>query len=273
MRRLGGIVQRWIVFVVAVVAWQLATAAAQDVYFPTPWQIIHHGWSLWFTTADGGFGLADTVFEDILPSLGRAIGGWVIAAALGIALGTALGRSRTGMQYVGPLFAFFRAMPSPALLPVFIVLLGLGTEMRLSLIVFAAIWPILMNTVDGVRSVDSVKTETARSFRTPRTQWVTMVVLPAALPKIFAGFRLSLSIAVILMVLSEMVGPTEGLGFRLRDAQTRFDFLSMWSWIVLLGILGYLLNLALLAVERRALRWQPTRSNMARAKRTVKAGG
>ena len=273
MNRVAGFTQRWIVFAIAVVAWQLATVSANNVYFPTPWQIAHHGWKLWFNDADGGLGLAETVTVDILPSLARVVGGWAIAVALGVALGTALGRSKTGMQYVGPLFAFFRAIPSPALLPVFIVLIGLNNDMKLALIVFGCVWPILMNTVDGVRSVDSVKTDTARSFRTPRTQWVTMVVLPAALPKIFAGLRLSLAIAVILMVVSEMFGDTTGIGYRLIAAKALFDFMTMWSWIVLLGIIGYGLNLALLAVERRALRWQPTRSAVANAKQTAKAGG
>ncbi|HEY7044754.1 MAG TPA: ABC transporter permease subunit, partial [Nocardioidaceae bacterium] len=123
--------------------------------------------------------------------------------------------------------------------------------------------------VEGVRSVDSVKTDTARSFRTPRGQWVTMVVLPAALPKIFAGLRLSLAISVILMVVSEMVGTTSGIGYQLDHARAQFDFTTMWAWIVLLGIIGYGLNLALLTVERRVLRWQPTRAAVAAAK----AGG
>ena len=244
-----GIAQRWLVFVVAVALWQVAAAAAANVYFPTPWQIAHHGWRLWFT--------GDTLSEDILPSLARVLGGWAIAVVLGVALGTALGRTRTGMHYVGALFAFFRAMPSPALLPVFIVLAGLDNDMKLALIVFGCVWPVLLNTVDGVRSVDPVKTDTARSYRIPRVQWVTMVVLPAALPKIFAGLRLSLAIAVILMVVSEMVGDTTGIGYRLRFAQTQFAFLDMWAWLVLLGVIGYGLNTALLAVERRALRWQP----------------
>lgn len=238
-----------LVFLAAVAIWQVAAWLAGSVYFPTPWQIAHHGWHLWFT--------GDTLSADILPSLARVLGGWAIAVVLGVAVGTALGRTRTGMQYVGALFAFFRAMPSPALLPVFIVLAGLGNDMKLALIVFGCVWPVLLNTVDGVRSVDPVKTDTARSYRIPRVQWVTMVVLPAALPKIFAGLRLSLAIAVILMVVSEMVGDTTGIGYRLRFAQTQFAFLDMWAWIALLGIIGYGLNTALLAVERRALRWQP----------------
>jgi ABC-type nitrate/sulfonate/bicarbonate transport system permease component len=264
MSRLTGFAQRWTVFVVAVVLWQLGTSAANHPFFPTPWQIALECKRLWFTTESGSFGLSAAWTDDILPSLSRLLTSWVIAVVLGVALGTALGRSRTGMQYVGPLFAFFRTLPSPALLPVFIILFGLTETMGKALIVFASVWPILMNTVDGVRSVDAVKTETARSFRTPRGQWVTMVVLPAALPKIFAGLRLSLSIAVILMVISEMVGVTNGIGYQLIYAKSQFDITTMWSWMVLLGILGYVLNLALLAVERRALRWQPTRAALAR---------
>jgi ABC-type nitrate/sulfonate/bicarbonate transport system permease component len=269
MKRFTGFALRWVVFVVAVVVWQLAAASAENVFFPTPWQIALKARDVWFTTTSGGFGLSDAVFDDMLPSIGRVLGGWALAAVLGISIGTALGRSRTGMQYVGSLFAFFRTLPSPALVPVFILLFGIDNPMKLALIVFGAIWPILLNTVDGVRSVDPVKTETARSFGTPRSQWVAMVVLPAALPKIFAGLRLSLAISVILMVVSEMVGVTNGIGFQLTYAQSQFDALTMWVWIVLLGIIGYGLNVALLAVERRALRWQPTRGAQAAAK----AGG
>ncbi|OLF17713.1 ABC transporter permease [Actinophytocola xanthii] len=273
MNRVAAFAQRWVIFAVAVLAWQLATAAADDVFFPSPWQIVHHAWAIWFTDGNGNVALSDSIADDMVPSMLRLLGGWLIAVTLGVVLGTALGRSRTGMQYVGPLFAFFRALPSPALLPVFIVLFGLNQDMQLALIVFGCLWPILLNTVDGVRSVDSVKTDTARSFRTSRTQWVTMVVLPAALPKIFAGLRLSLAIAVILMVVSEMVGTPNGIGAQLRIAQTAFNYLTMWAWIVLLGIIGYGLNIALLAVERRALRWQPTRSTVANAKQTARAGG
>jgi ABC-type nitrate/sulfonate/bicarbonate transport system permease component len=269
MRGITGFTQRWAVFVVAVVVWQLVTAAAANVWFPTPLEIARHGKELWLTAEDGGFGLSATVFDDILPSLGRVLGGWALAGLIGVGLGTALGRSRTGMHYVGPLFAFFRALPSPALIPVFIVLFGIESGMKLTLIVFGSIWPILLNTVDGVRSVDPVQTDTARSFRTPRVQWLTMVVLPAALPKIFAGLRLSLAIAVILMVVSEMVGTTSGIGYQLDHARAQFDFTTMWAWIVLLGIIGYGLNLAFLVVERWALRWQPTRAAVAAAK----AGG
>jgi len=248
---------RWLVLAAGCAAWQAWATWHRSPFFPPPSAIAQQCHTLWFSTADGGFGLGDTVVNDVLPSLGRVLAGWALAGALGVSVGTALGRSRTGMQYVGPLLAFLRTLPSPALLPVFIVLFGLNASMGLALIAFGSIWPILLNTVDGVRAVDPVQTDTARSFRIPRVQWITLVVLPAALPKIFAGLRVSLGIAVILMVISEMVGVTNGIGYQLTYAKSRYDVTTMWAWIVLLGLIGYGLNLILLAVERRALRWLP----------------
>jgi ABC-type nitrate/sulfonate/bicarbonate transport system permease component len=268
-RQLVWLVQRWMVFLGAVVVWEVGARLAGNTYFPPPTAILEMGYQLWFTGPASDLFLTKTWFDDILPSLARVLGGFAIAAVLGIALGTALGRSRTGMQYVGPLFAFMRAIPPVTLIPVFIGLFGIDDEMKLATIVFGSIWPILLNTVDGVRSVDPVQTDTARSFRTSRQQWVTMVVLPAALPKIFAGLRLSLSIAVLLMVVSELVGRTSGLGYQLIFAQRQFNFTVMWAWIVLLGIIGYGLNALFLVVERRVLAWQPSRHT----ERSVQAGG
>ncbi|MEU6647391.1 ABC transporter permease [Saccharomonospora sp. NPDC046836] len=258
---LSGLARNWLVFAGAVAVWELAARLAGSVFFPPPTQIVTTAVRLWFSGPASQLFLTDTVFEDVLPSLGRCLGGWAIAVALGITLGTALGRSRTGMDYVGPLFAFFRAIPPPTLVPVFLVLFGLGPGMQVATIIFGAVWPVLLNTVDGVRSVDAVKVDTARSFRTPRRYWIGLVVLPAALPKIFAGLRLSLSISLILMVVSELIGSFNGIGYRLITSQQQFDFPLMWSWIVLLGILGYGLNTALLTVERRLLGWQPTRND------------
>jgi ABC-type nitrate/sulfonate/bicarbonate transport system permease component len=142
---------------------------------------------------------------------------------------------------------------------VFLVLFGIGTTMQLATIVFGALWPVLLNAVDGARSLDRVQEETARSLRTPLVHRTLLVVLPAALPKIFAGLRLSLSIAVLLMVVSELVGAANGIGYELMFAQRQFDFPVMWAWIALLGFVGFGLNTLLLLVERRVLRWQPTR--------------
>lgn len=249
---------KWSLAVLLVVLWEGTTFFAKSPFFPRPSEIVTTSIDVWFSGPASSLLLSDTVFDYVLPSLGRIFGSWSIAVVLGVTLGTALGRSRTAMDYVGPLLAFMRAVPPPALIPVFMVLFGIDNTMKIVTIVFGAIWPIILNTVDGVRSVGPLQQETARSFRTPRRYWVSMVVLPAAMPKIFAGLRLSLSLALILMVIAEMVGTVNGIGYELLFAQKSFEFTTMWSWIVLLGVLGYGLNALLLAVERRVLAWQPT---------------
>ncbi|WP_020671055.1 ABC transporter permease [Amycolatopsis nigrescens] len=259
MNGINRFLRTWLLFIAAVAVWELATRAANSVFFPPPSEILANSAGLWFSGPPSRLFLTDTVYENVLPSIGRVLAGWSIAVVLGVGLGTAFGRSRTGMDYAGPLFAFARAIPPPTLIPVFMVLLGIGTEMQLATIVFGSVWPILLNTVDGVRSVSRTQEETAKSFRTPARYWIAMVVLPAALPKIFAGLRLSLSIALILMVLSEMVGALNGIGYALISAQEAFDFPDLWSGIVLLGVLGYGLNTLLLGVEHRVLRRQPAR--------------
>jgi ABC-type nitrate/sulfonate/bicarbonate transport system permease component len=260
-RGVNGLLLRSAVLVPALVAWELATRLAGSPFFPPPSRIAAAGARLWFSGPATQAFLADTVYEDVLPSVVRVVAGWLVAGAIGVTAGIALGRSRVAFDYVGPQLAFARAVPAPTLIPVFLVLFGIGTSMQVATIVFGALWPILLNTVDGARSLDSVQEDTARSLRTPLAHRIALVVLPAALPKIFAGLRLSLSIAVLLMVVSELVGAANGIGYELMFAQRQFDFPVMWAWIALLGIVGYGLNTLLLAVERRALRWQPSRAS------------
>lgn len=257
-RGAASVVRNWLLFAILVVAWEFAARAGAASSSP-PTEIAVAAGKLWFTGPASHLFLTDAVFDNVFPSLGRTLGGWVLAAVVGIVLGVLLGRSAKAMDYVGPLFAFFRSIPPPTLIPVFAVLFGLSSGMQIGSIIFGAVWPVLLNAVDGVRSVDQVKVETSRSFRTPKRYWIAMVVLPAAAPKIFAGLRVSLSIALLLMVVSELVGAYNGIGRSLLNAQQDFDFPTMWSWLVLLGILGYVFNTIFLAAERRVLAWQPAR--------------
>ncbi len=253
------VLRNWLLFALLVVVWEFAARAGGSTFFPPPSEIAGTAAKLWFTGPASHLFLTDAVFDNVFPSLARTLGGWALAAVVGIVIGVLLGRSATAMDYVGPLFAFFRSIPPPTLIPVFGVLFGLSSGMQVGSIIFGAVWPVLLNTVDGVRSVDQVKVETARSFRTPKAYWLGMVVLPAAAPKIFAGLRISLSISLLLMVVSELVGAYNGIGRSLLNAQQDFDFPTMWSWLVLLGILGYVFNTIFLAAERRVLAWQPAR--------------
>jgi ABC-type nitrate/sulfonate/bicarbonate transport system permease component len=246
--------QRWLVLAILVVLWEVAALASASIFFPPPSDIAARMRELWLSGEPPLF-LTQGVTEDILPSLGRMFAGWGIAAALGIAAGVAIGTSRAASDAVLPALHFLRSIPGPALLPVFLVLLGTGTSMRVVLIAFGTIWPVLLNTMDGVRTVEPIQLETARVFglrRWPRFRWV---VLPAAMPKIIAGLRIAISIALILMVISELVGATDGIGHQMTAAQQQFLLTDLWAGIALLAILGYVLNMIFESVERRILRW------------------
>jgi ABC-type nitrate/sulfonate/bicarbonate transport system permease component len=237
--------RRWTVFVVALVLWELAARVGDSPFFPPPSRIAVALWHTWF--------VSDLAVTDLLPGIGRMLFGWTIAGLCGVVAGLVLGRSGSALQYLSPLFAFARAVPPPLLVPLFLVLFDLGTPMQLATIVVGVVWPVLLSSIDGAASVHPVQVETAKAFRLRRTEWWLRVVLPAAAPKVFAGLRVSLSLALILMVISELVGATNGLGFQLALAQRRFDFLTMWTVVVLLGVLGYAFNTGLLAVESRVL--------------------
>lgn len=173
---------------------------------------------------------------------------------MAVVLGLVLGMVRPLGDAVSPVVEFLRSVPGVALLPLGLLILGLGDAMKISLIAYGALWPILLATVDGVRGVDATVRDVARSYRLPAHLRITRIVLPAASPQIIAGMRTSLSIAVTVIVFSEMIGSTEGIGYAILEAQRSFAIPEMWAGMVLLGLLGYLLNLAFRLVERQVLR-------------------
>lgn len=248
------LIRLWVIPLVLVL-WELAARALADTDFPPPTTIIARMHALWFSGPAGRLFLTEDAVGNLLPSLGRMFGGWVLAAVIGVLLGTALGRSRTATDYVDPLMEFGRSIPPPLLLPVFVLLFKVELTTQLATIVFGVIWPVLLNSVDGARSVDRGYTETATVFGLTRAQRLRLVVLPAAAPKIFAGLRLSVSLALILMIISELKGSTEGIGYLLNLASNNADMPAIWAGVLLLGVLGYVLNTLFLMVERRVLAW------------------
>lgn len=243
---------RWSVLASAVALWQLAARAHRSVYFPPPVDIARHAVDLWFSGPVGHVFLTEEAVGNILPSLGRMAAGFGIAAVAGIALGIAIGRSRRVYALCDPVLQFARAVPPPALVPVFVVILDFGTPMQIASIVLSAVWPVLINTAEGARDTDPLRIEVAAVLRLTPLERLRFLILPSALPRIFAGLRLSLSLSLILMVFSELLpGTADGIGFTLTDAQSRSDLLTVWAALVLLGALGHLLNTGLLAVEKR----------------------
>jgi ABC-type nitrate/sulfonate/bicarbonate transport system permease component len=214
---------------------------------------------LWFSGPVTHLFLTPDATGNILPSLGRVLAGLAIATAIAGPLGIALGRSPLVTSYLSPLLQFGRALPVVTMAPVFIVLFKIGTDMEVATIAFGTVWPILLNTIDGAATVDPVQLDTGRVFRLSAWQQLAWVIVPAALPKAFAGFRLSLSLSLILMVFAELVGSSNGIGYEMSNASNAFDMTFLWSTIVLLGILGYLLNALLGGAERLVLAWYTDR--------------
>ena len=241
--------------IVLVIAWEYAARRAGSIFFPPPSEILQRAVSLWLSGPASQLFLSESVFQDVIPSLLRLLGGWALAVAVGVPLGILIGRSRSLSDFVNPPLQFLRAIPGPALIPVFIILLGTELTMRVTLIAFGTVWPILLNTIDGTRTVDPVQLDTAQAFRLPRRAQLWRITLPAAMPKIFAGMRVSLSLAVILMVVSELVASTSGIGYRIQNSQIMFLLTDMWCGIVLLALIGYALNWLFLKFEDHVLGW------------------
>jgi len=232
------------------VVWKVGTEWKDSLFFPTPNKVLDEVWNGWIRN------WSDSWNNSLFPSLKRLLAGFLLAAVASITLGVAIGRSRTLGDYVEPVIHFVRSIPPPALLPLFFVLLGIGDSMKIGLIAVGVFPPILLNTIDGVRSIDPLYLDTADAYRITRIRRLTHVILPSAAPKIFAGLRISMSIAVILMVISELFAATDGVGFRIVQAQTQFKMVDLWAGLVVLGAMGAVLNGALSLIERRVLRWR-----------------
>jgi ABC-type nitrate/sulfonate/bicarbonate transport system permease component len=231
---------------VLLVLWGVWSSGSDTYYFPPLTDILSTFADTW---------LFERVGSDVVPSLERLGAGYAIACVVGVIVGMALGLSPTLRRAADPIVQFLRAIPPPALLPFGILVLGVGASMKIFIIAFVCVWPVLLNAVDGVAGVEPMLRETSRGYRIDRRDTVLHVMLPAAAPQIFAGMRTSLSLALILMVISEMVASTNGIGYFVLQSQRSFAIEEMWSGIILLGILGYVLNGAFVLVERRVLRW------------------
>ncbi|MFD6288989.1 ABC transporter permease [Streptomyces sp. NPDC060205] len=229
-----------------VVAWWYASDGSTDIYWPPLRTILSTFPDVW---------TGERLREDVLPSVLRLSAGYACAAVAGVALGTVIGSYRRVRAVCEPVLEFLRAVPPPVLVPVIMLFAGIGDTMKVVVIASGCVWPILLNTVEGVRAVDSVMSETARSYGIKGVARLRHLVLPAASPQIFAGLRQALSIGIILMVISEMFAASNGLGFTIVQFQRGFAIPDMWTGILLLGLLGFVLSVVFRLVERRALGW------------------
>ena len=193
--------------------------------------------------------------EDVIPSLIRFGAGFLIATVAGIIFGLLLGLWPPARHATAPTIDFLRSIPAPALISVMIILFGFGNGMKITAIAFASFFPVLLNTIDGVRGVEPLQLEMAKAFKLRRSDEIRLIILPAASPQIFVGLRISLAVALAVMAFAEMFAGTDGLGFFIIFAQATYRISEMYSGVFVLGLLGYAVNLLFLLFERRILAW------------------
>ncbi|MFV0374461.1 ABC transporter permease [Microbacterium sp.] len=232
--------------IILIALWWVIATVWPSFFFPTPGEIFVTFLETW---------ISPRLWLDVLPSILRFGLGVIIAIVLGILLGILVGLNRDLRAFTEPVFEFFRALPAPVLIPVLLLVVGPNDAMRIFVIALAAIWPVLLNTIAGVRAADPVQNDTSRSYGIHGLSRVRHQVLPGAAPQILAGVRQSLPIGLILMVISEMFAGSTGLGFTIIQFQRRFAIPEMWSGILVLGLIGYGVAVVFRIIERRTLRW------------------
>ena len=231
--------------------WQLGANAGliSPVFFPGPdrsfttlWEQLHD--------ADFWFAFSETVR--------RMAFGFVSASIAGIAAGTVIGLSSGLRVYLEPTLEFIRPLPASAVIPLFVLLIGLNERMVVSVIAFASLWPVLLATVHGFKTIEPRLIEVSRMLHLSTLEFVFKIAIPNAMPDIFAGLRLALTISLILAVVTEMLSGMEGLGHNIIMAARSFRSADLYAGIIVLGVIGYLTNIAIERLERHVLRWRDT---------------
>jgi sulfonate transport system permease protein len=202
-----------------------------------------------------GFASGD-LWDKLLGTLGHMAGGWFVASIAGIALGAMIGSSRTMRSYVAPSLELLRPLPVSAVIPVAIAMLGLTQSMALSVIAFGAIWPMLLATIHGFAAVEPRLYEVARSLHLSQPAIIFKIALPSASPDILSGMRLSLTVALILSVVCEILAGLDGLGHWVLLSARSFRSADLFAGVILLGAIGYVTALAMSIVEQRLLKWR-----------------
>lgn len=249
-RRLGRHLNRSAILVVLALLWEICPrlGLADPTFMPALSEVLASGWEL----ARNG-----QLAEHASASLLRALAGLAIAIVLAIPLGLAIGWYRRLADGLNPLIEVLRNTAPLALLPVFILFLGIGEVSKVALIVYSCSWPLLLNTIGAVRQVDPLLIKSARTMGVTPLQLFWKVILPASVPTVFVGIRLASASSILVLVASEMIGAKAGLGYLIINSQYSFQIPQMYFGILAITGIGLAFNCALERLEKRFTCWKP----------------
>jgi len=238
-----------IVIIALMAIWEIAprTGLVNITFFPPLSQVLVTWWELL---------LSGDLLDHALASLSRSLGGFALAIVISIPLGLAIGWWKPVSEYLNPFLELMRNTAALAILPVFILLLGLGETSKVAIVFYACIFPLLLNTISGVKNVDPLLIKSARSMGLGAVSLFRKVIVPASIPTIFVGIRQAGASSILVLVAAEMVGATSGLGYLIQYAQFSFLITEMYAGIITISVIGLIVNYALVSLEKRLTGWK-----------------
>lgn len=251
VRLLTAFARRSLLVFVLLAIWEAAPrlGLVDSAFLPPFSEVIRAGWQL----AQTG-----ELYDDVAASLLRALSGFLLSVALIVPLGLLIGWYGRLGDVLNQIIEVFRNTAPLALLPVFILLLGIGELSKITMVIYSCAWPLLLNTIAAVKQVDPLLIKSARTMGATPPQLFRKVILPAALPTILVGMRLASAAAMLVLVASEMVGAKAGLGYLIIYSQYSFLIPQMYFGILGITVIGLMFNSILEALERRIMRWKPS---------------
>lgn len=238
-----------IVLILFFILWEIAPRFGwvDAAFFPSFSEVVKSWWNMF---------ISGELLAHFQASIVRSIAGFGLAIAIAIPLGLLIGWYPIARDLLNPILELFRNTAALALLPVFMLLLGIGETSKIAIVLFACTWPILLNTIAAVRNVDPLLIKSARSMNISSVKLFYKVILPASVPTMFTGIRMAGTGAILVLIAAEMVGAKEGLGYLITYSQYNFMIPEMYAGILTISILGLIINYTLLALERRLSRWK-----------------
>ncbi len=256
-RKAAGAIGRWLratvlrsaALVALLVLWETAPRLGLvDATFLPPVSEVATAW--WDLLGNGQLG------QHTRASLARSFGGFAIAVVVAVPLGLLIGWYRPVAAFLGPLLEVFRNTAALALLPVFVLLLGIGETSKVSIVVYACLWPVLLNTISAVGNADPTLVRLARSMDLSTPRLFQKVILPSSVPAIFTGIRLAGAVSILVLVAAEMIGAKAGLGYLINASQYNFAIPQMYAGIITISAVGVAFNQLLVTIERRLSTWR-----------------